>query len=174
MITGPPWRYRGTRSLSARGWPIVAAALGWLGGCGGDARVELAAADSLEAIALELENAIAEYDRDLTAGDDARERAAALALAEWLRPDGLDDADAENHTDAFLQAMDRLRADRAAARARYGASRDNVQAMREIASGLRRLAIDSLSLNDEARRYFQDLITTWWTARQRGPETTNP
>ncbi len=138
------------------------------GGCGGGARAELAAADAIVEVSASLASAVAEYQADLSRADDSREIAAARALAVRLRDDGADEASGEEHIEAFIMAMARLRADREAARARLAGAMGNVAALSEVAEGLRRLAIESMSLDDEMRRYFHGLAATW---RDRGERT---
>ncbi len=138
-------------------------------GCAGDARVELAAADSIELLVASLATTLAEYHTGLERSDDARERAATFALVERLRIDIADDARTAAHTNDFLHALDRLHADRRIEWQRFMASMDNLSVLRETAHGLRRLAIESLSLEDEAQRYFGELIELR-RARETEPE----
>ncbi len=130
---------------------------------GGDAKVELAAADALDAIGGGLTTAVAEYHGDLSRHDDERQRAVVHALIERIRADAANDAAVETHAEAFHQAMAHLEQDRQAAWLRYSATADNLSTLHEIAGDLRRLAVESLSLNDETKRYFGDLIQRWRT-----------
>ncbi|MCH7808442.1 MAG: hypothetical protein IIB60_04400 [Planctomycetes bacterium] len=138
-------------------------------GCAGDARVELAAADAIDRLAQGLEVALQEYHDDLAQADSARGRMAVGALVNRLRGGETNKVseDDDAHAADFLNAMQRLHADREVAWQRYWASVDNVKTLQEIAQGLRRLAIDSLSLRDEANRYVQELIEMWSAARVR-------
>jgi len=143
-------------------------------GCGGDARVNLAAADSVEALAANLATALTEYHNDLERSDDARERAAVYAFVERLRADVADEAKTNAHTGDFVTAMERLLADRQVEWRRYTASIENVSTLREVAEGLRRLAMESLSLEDEARRYFNELIELRRLRNTQGERETPP
>lgn len=143
-------------------------------GCGADARVNLAAADSIEALAANLATALTEYHSDLVQSDDAREKAAVHAFVERLRADVADDAKVDAHTGDFLTAMERLLADRQVEWRRNTASMENVSTLREVADGLRRLAMESLSLDDEARRYFGELIELRRMRNTRGQTETPP
>ena len=138
-------------------------------GCTGDARVELAAADAIDRLSQGIEAALQEYHDDLAEADSARERMAVGALVDRLLGGDANavSEDVDAHAADFLQAMERLHADREVAWRRYWASVDNVKTLQEVAQGLRRLAIDSLSLRDEANRYVQELIEMWGTARGR-------
>ncbi len=127
-------------------------------GCAATARVELAAADMLEQIAEQTDRALAEYDADLRATDRERERGSVLAFVDRLRRDGTDPAAADPHVAQFIAALDRLRDERETALDRYRRAADNVAALRETARGLRRLGLDALRLDDEARRYLGDLL----------------
>ncbi|MEZ6085774.1 MAG: hypothetical protein R3E58_17940 [Phycisphaerae bacterium] len=59
---------------------------------------------------------------------------------------------------AFRSAMQRVRDDRAVEMNRYRAALDNVDLVREVARGLRRLATESMSFEDDARRYLFSLL----------------
>ncbi len=132
---------------------------GFIGGCGGgDARVELAAADSMETLGASMAQTLAEYHADLARVDDERQRAAIQAFIDRVRADVADEAATDGHAEAFQQALASLDADRRTAWDRYAASSDNVATLREIAQDLRRLALNSMSLDDEVRRYFGQLM----------------
>lgn len=136
---------------------VISPLLIWIAsimGCGGDARVQLAAADSVDLLRAGIAQSLAEYHADLAALDDQRRQAATDALIDRLRND---ETDADASADAFRQAMQRLDADREVAWQRYAASMDTVSLMGEIAADLRRVAAESMALNDEAQRYFTDL-----------------
>lgn len=127
------------------------------GGCGGDAGVELAAAQTIESLADSLSAAVAEYHQEVQAGDDQRESAVVAALIARVRQDAEDESATAAHAADFTEAMGRLRADRAVEWERYRAALDNLGGFREVAAGLRRVAIESMSLEDEARRYLLEL-----------------
>lgn len=129
-----------------------------LSGCGGDARVELAAADSMDAIRAGLAQSLTEYHADLAALDEQRRAAATDALIDRLRSSLNDEAGMDAHAESFRQAMARLEADREAAWKRYAVSLDTVTLLGDIAADLRRLAADSMTVNDEAKRYFTDVV----------------
>ena len=131
---------------------------GFIGGCGGDARVELAAADSMETLGASMAQTLSEYHADLARVDDERQRAAIQAFIDRVRADVSDEAATDTHADAFQKALERLDTDRRAAWERYTASSDNVATLHEIAQDLRRLALNSMSLDDEVRRYFGDVM----------------
>ncbi len=139
-------------------------------GCGGDARVELAAADSMNAVGDAFALAVTEYHEETVRSDDARERGAVRAFAERVRRDADDEAKTEAHEEALLAALARIRADRAAEWERFRTSLDNVVVLREAAAGLRRLAVESLSLEDETRRYFQGVLERLNTAQPKTAE----
>jgi hypothetical protein len=144
-------------ALTVRGI-LLAAALCANAGCGGDARVELAAADSITAIGSELARAVEEYHAEISQLDDDRERAAVRAFVDRLRHDMSDEQKTKDHEEALLTALVRVRNDRETEWKRFSASLDNVAALRETAAGLRRVAIESLSLEDETRRYFEGVL----------------
>ena len=154
-------------------WTFCLAAA-WASGCGGDARVELTAADSIESLAAGLELAVREYHGDTVKGDDARESAAIAAFVERIQQAADDPAEQERHAAVFTAALGRLREDRRVEWGRFTASLDNLDTLREITSGLRRLAVESLTLHDEARRYIYALIERRRSSPNTGTEQGNP
>jgi hypothetical protein len=136
-------------------WTII---LGAAGCGGGDARVELAAADALDAVSASVTQAVAEYHADLRQVDAERRRAAVQALIARLRADAEDEEKAQAHADAFESAVALLEADRQAAWERYAATLENLALLSGTSDGLRRLAVDSMSLEDETKRYFGELL----------------
>ena len=145
------------------------------GGCAGNARVELTAADSVEMLGASMTQTLAEYHADLARFDEERQRAAVQAFIERVRMDAVDEATTDAHAEAFRQALQHLDADRRAAWERYTASLDNVATLREIAQGLRRLALDSMSLDDDVRRYFGEVMERRKEAKEQasGKRVTN-
>ncbi|NUQ47326.1 MAG: hypothetical protein HUU22_14980, partial [Phycisphaerae bacterium] len=83
-----------------------------LAGCGNHALLNMAAADSMEALAAETRRALDEYRHDLERADDAREAEVIAAFVRRVRTDAADDAVVEAHAGAFRAALSRLRADR--------------------------------------------------------------
>lgn len=149
-----------------RAWPGFGLLMGLIGGCGGDARVELSAADALGATAEQMERTILEYHQEVTQYDDAREAAVAAAFVARVRKDADDESAVEAHAAAFEQALRKVRADRETEWTRRAAALDNVGVLREVSRGLRKTAIESLSLQDEMKRY----LTGWIEARRRREE----
>lgn len=140
------------------GWVLVFMPLA---GClGGDARVELAAADSLDALAAELRLVVDEYHADLGAADDARQSDVVSAFIARVRADSSDDDATAAHAAAFEAALRHLRGDREVAFERRTAAQENLNIVRDTADGLRRVGVASLSLEDEAKRYLLDFIAT--------------
>lgn len=155
---------------TARRWRSVALAVcvaaTWACGCGGDARVELSAADSIESLADALELAVQEYHEDLTTSDDLRESAAIAAFVRRLRETADDPAEQDRHVATFTAALARVRQDQRVEWTRFSATQDNIDTLREITGGLRRLAVESLTLRDEARRYIYSLVDQWQSSRR--------
>lgn len=137
----------------------------WVTGCGGDARVELSAADSIESLAAELELGLREYHADVASSDDRRDALAIAAFVRRMREAGDDPAEQDRHAGEFAAALDRIRQDRRTEWTRFAATQDNIDTLREITGGLRRLAVESLTLRDEARRYIHALIDVQRSAR---------
>lgn len=137
-----------------------------LPGCGGDARVELAAADALDAAAVELKAALNEYTAELHFADRNRRDAAIGAFADRLRRDIADDDVVQAHTAAFRQALNALNADSRTEWQRYDTTRGNIEALEEIAVGLRRVGIATMTVRDDVRRYLGTLIEARSQAQQ--------
>lgn len=143
------WTVIGLRS-------IVGVSVGVCIGCAGDGRTTLSAMDSVDVLGDALAGALVEYHDDLERLDDERERAVIDAFVERVRRNvagGVSD-----EAEAFRSALAQIRADRRVALERYLVSWDNLATIREVTRGLRRLALESMSLQDETRRYFSDLI----------------
>jgi hypothetical protein len=130
-----------------------------LGGCASTPHVQLAAADSMELLADSLTTTINEYRMDLEQLDAQRRKAVVDAFVVRVRTDHDNQYALENHTAAFTDALNRLEADRQAASDRRQAALENIETLQEIAAGLRRLAIESMTLDDEARRYLSGLLS---------------
>lgn len=136
------------------------------GGCGGDARVEFSTADALGAVAGQMELAIEEYHQEVSRFDDARESTVVAAFVDRVRRDVHDEAAVDGHAADFASALRKIRADRETEWARRNAAMDNVHVLREVSRGVRRLAVQSLGLQDELQRY----LTSWIEARQRAQQ----
>jgi len=139
---------------------LLAAVLAGAGcaGCTGHARINLAAADALDALAGELSGALAEYRADLEHADDARESAVIAAFVERARRDGADDGLMRAHALQFAQALARVRDDRAAAWERHSAAQDNLAVTRELARDLRGAALAGLALQQDAQQYLMQAL----------------
>ena len=134
------------------------------GGCGGDARVELAAADAIDAAAAQLKVTLDEYTAELELADRRRRDGAVAAFVERLRRDIADDPATRAHAAAFSEALAALDQDRTTEQRRHNAASANVGTLEEIAAGLRRVAISTLTIRDEIRRYLDSLVQARRTA----------
>jgi hypothetical protein len=160
---------RGIRSLlatcllvAAAATAVLLAAIAIAGtvGCGGDARVELAASDAITAAADQFGQAAGEYHAEVSRGDDRREEDVLSAFVARTQADAGNATKTEQNIAEFRKAMGNIRADREAEMTRHYAVRDNVDVLREISRGLQRIGIDSMTLSDEARRYLYSWIDT--------------
>lgn len=140
------------------GLGVLATGLAALSGCAIGGRVELAAADSIESVATELARAMDEYQRDISQFDDERERAVVLALVARVRRDAADDERVDAHLAAYDEAAARIRDDREVARMRRSLVEEHIESLMEVATGLRRFGIESMSIEDETKRYLRDVI----------------
>ena len=148
--------------------PTLALMLGQPG-CGGDARVELAAADALDLAAGQLRVALEEYNAEINHADLSRRDAAIHAFVARLQADLHDEDALHLHTTAFTEALDALWADQRAEWQRYHNTLSNLEALGEIAAGLRRVSLATLTVSDEVRRYLGSLIQA-----RRQAHTTQP
>jgi len=148
------------------GRSLLIVAAGAVVGCGGAARVELSAADALSAVAGQMRVAFDEYHGEVEAHDDTRESAVVRAFVDRVRRDSSDGAKLDQHASQFEAAMATIRADRRTEWRRRAAAETQVETILEVAKGLRRLGIESLSLQDEMRRYLLS-----WTESMRRADT---
>ncbi len=155
------------RGIASRGvWGVWAAIALAVGACGGDARVELSAADALSAVAGQMSNTIDEYHQEVSQHDDTRETSVVAAFVARVRSQPADEAAVDAHVVDFETALRKIRADRETEWARRAAAMDNVSLLREVGKGLQKIAIQSLSLQDEMRRYLEG----WIQMRQRADQ----
>lgn len=148
--------------MSHKSKPLCVVLL-FLAGCGGDAGVELAASDALSAVADQMQLTIQEYHHDVSLHDDGREDATVAAFVARVQTDHADATAVQTHTQEFQAALRKIRADRETEWQRRSVALDNVAVLREVAGGLQKLAIESLSLRDEVRRY----LDTWIENQRR-------
>jgi len=141
--------------------------LGMLAGCGGDARVDLSAADGIRAAADQMELTLREYHNEVVTYDDSREASIVSAFVARLKADRQDDTAIDGHATQFTAALSKIRKDRETEYSRQAAASDNVAVLRELSRGLERLGIESLTLQDEMKRY----LTSWMDARRRAQIT---
>ncbi len=163
----PPTGSRRVR-MAACCLPLVVVA-----GCMSGARLELAAADSLDALAGAMTATLIEYHEDVELVDAARRRAAVAAIIDRLRADIANQDAVDQHAAEFDRAIERLWLDRETEWRRFTVGLENAASLREIGEGLHRRAIESLSLEDEAKRYFGELIEARRAASQEptsGPQ----
>jgi hypothetical protein len=129
-------------------------------GCG-DARVELTAADALTRAATGMRAALDEYHHEVSRQDDRREADVVQAFIDRVRRDANDDKKLDAHATAFAEALGHIRNDREVERTRRDATATHIDALLEVAAGLRRVGVANLTLEDEMRRYLED-----WMERQ--------
>lgn len=147
---------------------VALAMAGTAAGCGGDARVELSAADALTATARQIRIALDEYHAEVERYDDRREADVARAFVERVKRDAADAAALETYTAAFESALAKIRADRRVESERRMAAQGHVDAMEEVATGLRQIGVASLGLADELQRY----VYAWLDRRSNAQSTT--
>lgn len=125
----------------------------------------MSASDALMAAADQMALTIQEYHQEVSAYDDARESEVVSAFVGRVQADPDDAAAIDSHVTDFKAALRKIRTDRGTELTRRLAAMDNVEVLREVAGGLQRLAIESLTLQDEMRRYLQGWVETRQQAR---------
>ncbi|MEE9296611.1 MAG: hypothetical protein V3W34_16830 [Phycisphaerae bacterium] len=130
-----------------------------LHGCVVGAGAQLAAADSLDALVQNLDQAAGEYHSEVRTADAARRQSAVAAFVTRIRNSQSDEDAAERDVAEFIQALDRLLQDGDVETVRYNAVADNLQIITEIADGLRRLAGMSLTVQNQTRQRLHDLLS---------------
>ena len=145
------------------GYAMVACVIA---GCGGDARVELAAADALHAVARSMELAVNEYHQEVDRYDQTRDDAVIAAFVERVRSNS-QAAELDGSVADFKAALGKIREDRRVEWGRRTAAMENIDVLREVADGLHKIGLDSLNLRDEVRRY----LSSWMELRRKSQET---
>ncbi len=146
-------------------WPTIVATMivtiSTTGCLGGDARVEIAAANLLEVANDSLAAALTEYHNEILAADAQKEHNAIRAFTNRLtaNPETPPDEKTVNlHTRHFTEALSKLRADTKTEWNRHITLMGNLRILQDAATTMRQLAIDSLSLEDETKRYLSDAL----------------
>jgi hypothetical protein len=119
----------------------------------------------LSAVADQLQLTVQEYHREVARYDDTREDATTAAFIARVQSEHDDPAVMQVHVREFQAALRKIRDDRETEWQRRDAAMSNVGVIREVAGGLQKLALDSLSLRDEARRYIDVWIENQRRAR---------
>ena len=74
-------------------------------GCGGDARVELSAADAISVAARQMETTLQEYHQEVVGYDDAHEASAVGTFVARVRTDASDSAAVERAVATLVQRL---------------------------------------------------------------------
>ena len=119
-----------------------------------------------------LNGSVSIVDFDLLLEDDAtREEAVVDAFIGRVKHDVANDEKLDVHSQSFAGALKRIRSDRAIEWQRHTAATDNVNLMREVGDGLRKLAVQSLLIKDEVKRYVTSLMDAKRKAQAAAGET---
>lgn len=137
---------------------LAAAAIIGTVGCNAGARMQLSAAQTLQAVMNSVQLATAEYHDEIRSADVLRRRLAIDAFVQRIRDDHDDEHATADHVERFNKALDRLQQDGETENTRYLATVQNIRTLGEIGDGLKRLAVESMSLDDELRRYLTNLL----------------
>ncbi len=127
-------------------------------GCAIQARVQLSAAETLEALATQTSLAVNEYHLEIRESDRQRRLAAVDAFVARLTADRDDDIATAQHTEKLNQALDALRTDADVEYARHRAAEQNLRIIRETATGLRNLGLQSMKVSDTMRTFLTDRL----------------
>lgn len=137
---------------------FACAALMCAAGCAAGARVQLSAAEALQTIMRSVQLATNEYHDEIRSADALRRRLAIDAFVQRIRDNHDDQSATADHVARFNAALDRLQQDGETENTRYFATIQNIRTLREIGDGLKTLAVQSMTLDDELRRYLTDLL----------------
>jgi enamine deaminase RidA (YjgF/YER057c/UK114 family) len=136
-------------------------------GCGGDAGLEMRTADVMHSGTAAARQALDEFQADLEAADDAKESMLILNFTQLVLQDIDDQPKVSQHIADFGAALAKLRRMREASRRRYQAAIESLDTMDEVATDLHKFAVDSLTMEDETRRYFTGWVEQIRTAREQ-------
>lgn len=154
-------------------WQFLPVLAGLLSGCVASPHVPLSAADSMELVASTLETTVAEFGSDLDELDRQRRQAVIEAFITRVQQDHDDERALALHSGAFTGALDRIESDRRTTSDRKAAAVDNIELLREVAEGLRRSALQSMKLQDDALQYFTGVLSRTSTQPQHSSGETN-
>lgn len=161
------------KTTNCKSLPLIAlgfAIIPILGCLGGDARVEIATANLIDVATDSFAGALAEYHQEILAADAKREQEVIQAFTTRLAQseDGpLDPVVIENHKQDFARALTKLRADTETEWQRHMILTANLKTLQDAATTMRKLAVDSLSLEDETKRYLSDALVQLKEFRSR-------
>ena len=127
-------------------------------GCVVGGRTNLAAADTIDVVVESLAQSLGEYHEEIAAADEARRRRAVDALIARIKADGENEERSAVHRAAFIEVLQRLGHDEHIEWQRYTTALDHLTILRKIGDGLRRMARESASLDDEFRRHLMSLF----------------
>ena len=116
-----------------------------------------------------MERAVQEYHQEVSSYDDTRETSVVAAFVNRVRKDSADEAAVDAHAADFTAALRKIRVDRDTEWSRRNAAMDNISVLREVSAGVQKLAVQSLTLQDELKRYLQG----WIEARQKATDAAN-
>lgn len=136
-------------------------------GCDASAGMELAASDLGDRIAENLSTAVDEYHAEVDAADDYKESAVASAFVARVLEHSGDAKALGDDQQKFLAAMQKVRRAREIEFERRAMTRESIGLIREMAGKLRKIATDSMSLSDEARRYVTGWIDQYQQVKQK-------
>ncbi|MFM9966732.1 MAG: hypothetical protein ACKV2Q_36630 [Planctomycetaceae bacterium] len=134
-------------------------------GCSVGARTSIAGADALEPIANQLDVTLIEFAADLERADDSTRERVTAAFVARVKADAADEAALTAHIAAFTAALEHVEADKAVARDRLASGRDNVGLIREVAQGMRTVAIRAMRLDAEAEEYVESAVKKYHAAQ---------
>jgi len=136
---------------------ITAASLA-LSGCAAGAKVDLAAADTIDLAVANLQRSLDESRVDLDASDETRESEVTQAFIARVQS-ATTPQETDRHAAEFAAALAKIRADRDVSRLRHSLSLETLDALRETSAALRHVALQSLAIDKEASRQIESLLS---------------
>lgn len=136
----------------------------------GSAHVDIGAAQAVSGVADQLDTSIQEYHGDIKESDSSTKAEAIGAFVERLVRHNGDETKMKDDASIFAEALAKIDADAETERDRYSKAKDNVNLLRNLASRLNQFAVNSMTFNDEYRRYLSGMWDQVQAAKKAGDD----
>lgn len=126
-------------------------------GCNQSAGLALKSSTALQTVADQVQTMQQEYHEEVVEMDDLRETRIVSDLVKSLKAN----PNNEEVVAAFYQIMKKIRDDREVEMQRHMNGKGTVTVLRKMADQLEQFGLDSIALEDEARRYFTGWLDSY-------------